>query len=302
MNASSDKIVTSAPERRHWLRRYWYGEIGLFRSVFVGGLVVAALSYLASQIEGPADITEHYQWVSALELGRLLLVSGIFYVWARGVLYSAMRWIAADRSLWVALIACSIGLFALGITLSQVMVTERQYMVTEFLTIVTDSDPKPAVRYVPEDRHIEMAGKMGFGTTQRVRRMLTEHPEVRTLALKSYGGRLAEGVALRELIVSRSLDTYIRKECMSACVAAFMGGRQRVLADTANIGLHRAGHHWQDEDSGPSLSDRIEADYMRRIGVTEDFIERAQRPSIHDIYEPSPKEVLASGLATAMVP
>lgn len=301
MSASGDKLTTSDPDRRHWLRRYWYGEIGLFRSVFLGGGVVAALSYLAGQIEGPVDITEHYQLVSAIELGRLLVVSGMFYVWARGVLYSAMRWVAADRSLWVALFACCVGLFALSTTLSQVMKTERQYLVTEFLTIVSDSDTKPAVRYVPEGRHIEMIGPMGFGTKQRVRKALNDHPEVRTLLLKSYGGRLAEGVALRELIVSRQLDTYVRKECMSACVAAFMGGRQRVLADTANIGLHRAGHHWQDGDSGPSLSDRLEADYMRRIGVTEDFIERAQRPSIHDIYEPSPKEALDAGLATGLV-
>lgn len=46
MSASGDKLTTSDPDRRHWLRRYWYGEIGLFRSVFLGGGVVATLSYL----------------------------------------------------------------------------------------------------------------------------------------------------------------------------------------------------------------------------------------------------------------
>lgn len=300
MGRRDEKVIASVAEPRHWLSRHWHGQIGLLRSVFVGCLLVATLGYAASLIDGPAEITEHYQLMSALELGRLLLVTGALYLWARGVLYSAMRWVAADRSLWVALFACLIGFFGLSAALSQVMETDRQYLVTEFLTIVTDSDHKPTVRYIAEDRRIEMVGEMGFGTTLRARQTLSAHPEARTLELKSYGGRLAEGVALRNLIARHTLDTFVRHECMSACVAAFMGGERRLIAESAKIGLHRAGFQWQEADSRPSASDLSEADYMRQIGVTDSFIELAQRPSIHGIYEPLPKDVLASGLATAM--
>lgn len=300
MGASKEKSILSVAKPRHWLSRHWHGQLGLLRSVLVGGFLVAALGYAASLIDGPAEITEHYQRGSALELGRLLLVTGTLYVWARGVLYSAVRWVAADRSLWMAVLACLIGFFGLSAALSQVMETERQYLVTEFLTIVTDSDQKPTVRYFAEDQRIQMVGEMGFGTTLRVRQILTMHPEARVLELKSFGGRIAEGIALRTLIVRHRLDTFVRHECMSACVAAFMGGEQRLIAESAKIGLHRAGFHWQEADSGPSLEDLSEADYMRHIGVAEAFIDLAQRPSIHGMFEPVPIDVLASGLATAI--
>jgi hypothetical protein len=282
-----------------WFIRHWRGEAGLMMAVFGGGAVVASAGMAVHLLKSPVDITLHYRWSTLLYVAQLGVVGGGMYWWGRGVLHSTQRWIAGDRSLLIALLATLLGFGGVLYGLGHIVDTEKQYFLTDFFTIILDADVKPEVHYEASTSRIVLDGQLGFGTSNRVRKILLDHPQAKGIELKSYGGRTAEGFGLLGLIVDHKLETYVRAECMSACVYAYVGGWQRHVASSAQFGLHRSGFSWQAGGDGLNGTDQAFADFMRAIGVDEAFISRGLTPSIHGIYAPTPAEVLAAQLATA---
>lgn len=283
-----------------WFIRHWRGETGLMWSVFGGGLAVASASQAAHLLNllDITDITLHYRWSALIYVMQITVVSGSMYWWARGVLHSTQRWIAAERSLLVAMLASVLGIGGVFYALSHMVDTDKQYFLTDFFTIMLDADHKPEVRYQASARRIVLDGELGFGATNLVRQMLLDHPEALSIELKSYGGRVSEGFGLMRLIDERHLETYVQAECMSACVIAYIGGWQRHVASSAVFGLHRSGHTWQAGKDGLNEADQAIANAMHSIGVDEAFITRGLKPSIHEIYLPTAQEVLEARLAT----
>ncbi len=282
-----------------WLVRHWRGEVGLMATIFGGGLLVGAASFAVQLLKAPVDITLHYRWLALVYVTQLGGVSFGMYWWGRGVLYSTQRWMAAQRSLLVALLASILGFGSVFYGLSAMIDTEKQYFLTDFFTILFDADHKPQLDFDASHNRIMLDGELGFGTTKRLRQLLAEHPQASSIELKSYGGRAAEGFGLMALISKHSLATYARAECMSACVSAYVGGWPRHVASSARFGLHRTGYHWQADNKELNSSDQYFASALRAIGVDESFIARGLKPSIKEIYEPSTDEVLAAGLATS---
>jgi len=285
--------------RAHWFVRHWRGEVGLMAAVFGGALLVGSASWAVHLLRGPVDITLHYRWSALIHVAQLAVVSGGMYWWGRGVLHSTQRWVAAERSLLVALFATVIGFGGVLYGLSTMIDTEKQYFLTDFATIMLDADNKPKVQFDAKSNRILLDGELGFGSTNRVRALLAGHSQVSGIELKSYGGRAAEGFALMELIVENNLQTYVKAECMSACVYAYVGGWPRHVASTAQFGLHRSGYAWQAAGKERNSSDEAFAANLRSVGVDEAFIHRGLEPSIHGMYEPTAQEVLAARLGTA---
>ena len=106
------------------------------------------------------------------------------------------------------------------------------------------------VALLPGAREIEVSGGLGFGVTAAVAELLAGNPDVRRIRLNSGGGALSEGVRLRELIIAHGLDTYSSRECSSACVSAFIGGRFRYLQRGARMGFHLP-RNWEPLSTGP---------------------------------------------------
>lgn len=283
---------------QNWFARHWRGEIGLFSAILLGGLLAAGGVYALLAFEPRGDITLHYQRAAKWALLQLVFLAGSLYWWGRGVMMAAQRWIASDRSVLVALVAMGLGFTGVEAGLSQVVNMERQYLITEWYPIVTDRDPKADVTFDPKSGRILVTGELGFGTTNRLRAVLAEYPRARGVELHSPGGRVAEGIAARNLVREHGLDTYVRSACASACVSIYMAGRNRYIARSGRIGLHRSGNHWKSDDGKMSPADEAEAQYMRNLGIDEGFIQRSMVPSIHDLYEPTAEDVLAARLAT----
>lgn len=293
-------VRRNAPAEKsgNWLVRHWRGEVGLFSAIFFGGLLVGGALWGSMALEPKGDITIHYREAAKFALLQLVLLAGGLYWWGRGVMMAAQRWIASDRSVLVALIALGIGFAGVEFGLSQVVDMERQYLITEWYPIVTDRDPKADVSFDAKNGRILLTGQLGFGTTNRLRAVLAENPRATGIELYSPGGRVLEGVAARDLVREHGLDTFVRRSCASACVTIYLGGRNRYITASGQMGLHRSGNHWKADDGKVSPSDEAEAQYMRYLGIDEGFIQRSLAPSIHGLYEPTAAEVLAAGLAT----
>ena len=299
-NPDTPKPVHARPPatKANWLLRHWHGQLGLMISLFGSGSGVAALALLLHLINGPEDITVHYRLAAVQYLLFAIGTAVVLYWWGRGVIHAAQRWIAADRPILVALLSMAVGMGAVGVAASQVIDRERQYLLTEFLTIVSDADPKATVELFEGGHEIVVEGEMGFGTTNRVRALLAENPQVRLVSLTSPGGRAAEGFALMHEIEARKLNTLAWQTCMSACTAAYLGGVQRFATAETQFGFHRSGFHWRKDDGQLSESDHKLVARMRELSIDERFITRSIEPSIHGLYEPRVHEAVAAGIVT----
>ncbi len=97
----------------------------------------------------------------------------------------------------------------------------------------------------------------------------------------------------------RGMTTYSAAGCLSACTIAFLGGRQRVLNQSADLGFHQYSApgmwQWQLRDQyAPDIS------MMVSSGVDRGFAQRVFTLESDDMWRPSHEELLQSGYVTAI--
>jgi len=292
------KEKKSKPPKKSWLHRYWNGEFGPIITLLTGmaALFIARFSFEALM---PENITAHYQALAITYLSSIVVNSLILLYCGHGVFLSAQRWMFSSRSLLVALLSICGGLYLFVYSLQPFTSKYAQYSIAEFLIIATDSDKKAEIDYDPSSQSIFINGDLGFGVSNKLKQVMAEHPNIKLLALRSPGGKSAEGNAIYHLVKENRMDTLVWDKCASACVDVYIAGKNRYITNTAEFGLHRSGHHWDDRDSGPSAEDLYFAELQRKAGVAEWLIQRGLEPSIHGLYEPSPQEAFDGRLATA---
>ncbi len=88
-------------------------------------------------------------------------------------------------------------------------------------------------------KQLRINGTLDIGITKAVRDVLLANPGLSSVALQSPGGQVYQGRGLARLFSEYQLDTYVFKECSSACATAFIGGRRRYLGEEAKLGFHQ---------------------------------------------------------------
>lgn len=146
-------------------------------------------------------------------------------------------------------------------------------------------------------REIAVNGGLGFGVADAVQALLAANPGVRRVRLDSGGGALSEGTRLREIIIEHGLDTYTARECSSACVSAFAGGRFRYLQRGARMGVHLP-RNWEAFSSSPVATGyRAELLYLKERGLPDWFLENWIRTG-QKFWYPTEFQLVSSGLVT----
>ncbi|MFI4890951.1 MAG: hypothetical protein ACHQIL_10505, partial [Steroidobacterales bacterium] len=144
---------------------------------------------------------------------------------------------------------------------------------------------------------LRLSGEFQRGVSDGLAHVLTHDPSIDRLELDSPGGSVEEGLELAALVDKYTLSTFVGHKCSSACTLVFISGRERVLADGARLGFHRAqGYAWDEiryEDDG--ATDRL-ITFVRSKGVAEDFARKAYAVPNSDIWYPSADELLAAGV------
>lgn len=280
-----------------YLVRFWRGEHGLAH-VFGAGAAMLLVAWQVSAFDpDPAAVTLHYRRYAAILLMALAGGTLLAAWWGVGAWRSARRWLAADRSLLVGAVVAMAGMTLIGSAFDRLGSLDHNMTLFTLARMAADAEPKPEVRVEPGGRLL-LSGEMGFGTTNRVRAALARDPGIREVELDSPGGSAMEGFVLAALVRDRGLDTRVRASCASACVLVFAGGRERVAEPGARFGLHRAGVDWR-KDGAVSETDLRTAAWFRERGVGEEFIGRVLATPFHEIWEPTLREVFASGLANS---
>jgi hypothetical protein len=290
------KPAATAP----YLLRHWRGELHLLVALVASG----ALVWLAVQgIELVArwlPMTEHPLLGASLWLAEIaVLVTGALW-WGVGVVRAALGHAAAGGSALVSLAAALTGLGAFA-WVGLFWWLSARHVGPDVWAVLSGTAPPAAVRREAGGTQAVVEGDLEFGSMRALRAVLDASPAVRTVRLESRGGRVAEGLALGRLIAARNLDTLVRGECSSACVTAFAGGRQRLIAPTAKLGLHSAGGAGSNAESVARANQTSDA-FMAARGVDLRVLEKGSAVANRDIWFPEPMVLLASNLATDYAP
>ncbi len=99
------------------------------------------------------------------------------------------------------------------------------------------------------------------GETAFVFQSMVERADVEGLVIaQSPGGSLLASHQIGRTIKAEGMNTVVLATCISACVDVFIAGRQREMADIAELGLHSA----TDRD----VSYEIDRRYWREMGFS----------------------------------
>lgn len=281
-----------------YLKRHWRGEHRILHVVLSGAIVAVLVSHLLTDQPAPADLVEHYQRYALILMIELIAGTAMCAWWGVGVWRMTQRWLGAERSLLIGICFAIGGMTALLYAFDRMADRDQQMTLFALGVIAADLGPKPAISLSADGSRLFLAGEMGFGTTRLVRDALIRHPGIKGVELDSPGGSAAEGFALSRLVRERDLDTYVRLDCVSACVLVFASGRERMAASSARFGLHRSGVEWQRGDREVSPTDRAMAELFRERGVAEEFIVKALETPFRKLWQPTMTEVMENGLAT----
>ena len=89
---------------------------------------------------------------------------------------------------------------------------------------------------------LALTGTIDPGAADRVAAEIAAHDEyIRTVALDSPGGAVAEALAIGKLIREKGYATTVAAGslCASSCPLVFAGGKERLATDRSAIGVHQ---------------------------------------------------------------
>ncbi len=146
---------------------------------------------------------------------------------------------------------------------------------------------------------LEFSGGMSAGAARELRQALDANPAVGVVHLSSGGGLVSEGRQMFALIHERQLITTTDKYCLSACVLAFLGGRERYLAPAARLGLHGEFSDVVDA-SHVAAFEQTDKQLMLSMGIPADFVEKAFSKTRNELWVPTIGELEAANVITGV--
>lgn len=294
-----------------YVKRHWRGEFELLESfwgnVLAVNILIGAVSIPLLDAEFLTQFAEQFPrifWVLSL-----IVVLGLYSLWLWqmvGLWRSASNHVRiTDRRLWARVSQIFVILSSLNVANQSVCNASSLIGYTKLAFGLTSFD-KFQVTVVDGGTKIEVSGYIGAGLTDKVASELAVNPDVRVIQLNSIGGRMSEARSLRELIAQRSLTTYTSNQCHSACAMAFIGGRERVLHEDAQLGFHQpsvANVGTACESTAEDLIDRtihesIKAETRALIdaGIDPSFARRAMSIPPDELWRPTHEQLLRAGL------
>jgi len=148
---------------------------------------------------------------------------------------------------------------------------------------------------------VVLEGEFGAGSAEEVAKLLEASPHVRTLLVRSAGGRLREVWQLARNVRIRRLNTMVDSICESACTFVFMAGVDRVVTEDARIGFHRPSfsglNSWLMAQKVQQMSQ-----WYREAGASEDFIQHVADTESTKMWYPTTEELLLNKVATRVIP
>jgi len=293
----------------NYIARHWRGELSLplaFWVNFVGlNLVFLALRPVLQQELVALSLDDDPRWMARFALMNVVFVYAVIYPWQLvGVWRSALRYrLRRSRPGWglASQVAVASSLFVTVATMWLAAPTYRDIVSVGF---GPDRYDEFSVRRMGDDGSLlHFEGYLGYGAARALRAALEEEPAVQAIVLDSPGGWIASGRGLASVIEESGLDTYSFTGCHSACVTAFIAGRNRYLVDEARLGFHQYAVPFDGlgAHSNMAVEQSRDLQYFRRRGVHPEFLARLFRAAHEDVWFPTQRELIAARAISGVV-
>lgn len=282
-----------------YVGQHWRGELSLPVSYFVNVILVGIAATFVVVAVGNVFFSDYAPWPAFWALVAIWAALAVLTIWQWvGV------WRSADEhpkrggsSFWAgaAKFMVVIGALQTTVVVSQNAIPQLR----ESFRIAT-GDPTVGpfhLRLINAGTEIEYIGGITFGSAEQLGNLLDAAPEVHTVHLSSHGGRVGEAEKIREIIRQRGLDTYVARECLSACTIAFLGGSKRYLHHRGRLGFHATSFPGVSDEDMRAGNRQIAAEAIA-FGVTSSFANRAYLTSSDDMWFPTVDELTQSGFVT----
>lgn len=142
-----------------------------------------------------------------------------------------------------------------------------------------------------------ISGEFDIGITKAVSNILRTNPQISSVALNSIGGHIYEGRGLSKLFTRQSLDTYVYKECSSACTTAFSGGINRYIGTSGKLGFHQYKQDLNAHKKSVGYHDvtaeqEQDLELFKSRDITQKFLDKIFNESSSSMWFPSHDELL----------
>lgn len=287
------------PQKRRWnvLARFWRGEVRLWVSFWIIGVLAAIAAVLVPPLMVTLFDIENARQPLPIFLASVLTWSCVAALWvweSVGLWRSAGRHMrqrvrAGRRPFWG--IVVQVWVVAGVVSNIATVFGEAGPQLIENYRVALQNDPDTddySFRVMRNGTEAMISGGFKFGLTDDFTRVLETAHGIKVVHLESTGGRMREAKRLYDLIKQRGLSTYVPSRCNSACTVAFAAGRERYLKQGAFLGFHRSSFPGIDE----TTSDGITEPVYREAGFGEHFISRVLDTPHSDLWRPEPDVLL----------
>lgn len=292
-----------------YLIKYWQGKIPLTITlwlVFIGSIILISLleplllAKLFTQAESRKTAT-----IISLFFTRLILFPWLLIGLFRATEHDYIRHghFAKTKSIQMLMLLSVI--FTFTYTVENIQAVNAYKLQQNKLAKEVDVK-KYTLTILENGTQLSIKGNIDFDISKEVKKRLKQQPNIHSVLLESQGGQIYEGRALSQLFTSRKLDTYILKECNSACATAFIGGHRRYMGKLAKIGFHQ---YKQDLIRYPkavpyhNLQDEQQRDIelFRLQGLQQSFLDKVFNQPASEIWFPDYVELLSAGVIDSVV-
>lgn len=146
------------------------------------------------------------------------------------------------------------------------------------------------ITVLPGGTEMEYSGRIAFGASGALRSALNDNRTVKVLHLVSNGGSVYWARQMQYLVHDRGLTTVIDSHCLSACALVFLGGVERYMTPGAKLGFHRESAEGESQ-AEINMVEESDAQFMRAMGISDAFVEKAFSTPSSDIWIPSVAEL-----------
>jgi hypothetical protein len=286
----------------NFLARHWRGDLSLPVSYWVNTFLLSIVLLGLLTWVGEARLADRFG-LRATGAWVLLLLSGLFAI---TVWQLVGTWRSSDRHpsrggspAWATVAKVMVAIGVLQWVGMLVIQAPMLWQSARMLAGIEDM-PVAELRLLNDGTELVVTGGLVYGTTDKVRTLLDASPAVRVVHLHSIGGWITEGVLLGRLIEERGLTTYTATTCDSACVLAFIGGKDRLLGREGRLGFHQGSVGGVGGQVAQGATDE-QRERLEALGVPAAFIAKALSTPPDDMWYPEHAELLKAGLVTAIV-
>jgi len=293
----------------NFITRHWRGGYSLGRSIFINTLLVSLLlgvvtANLTVEIAADSSPRGRLVFITVMEIITIAIllwqIVGDWRSWRGAKARGAGRFARLSAFVLIALIT-------LSPPLSLIEFVDTWKGIRDIET-GRDSGGNAAYTLTKDDNVLVFDGVVSWPLVEDMRQAIENNPDIDVVLLNSPGGDTTASRRINDILRQRPLATAVLQGCASACTVIYAAGQRRAIGPNGQLGFHASAVILMDAmmtrimNALTFRSDTLNAEYYRRAGFDEAFIERAVTTPSTDLYVPTTDVLLQANVVHDVLP